>query len=314
MTAAHRWRRNELIDFAGAKPSSGFMAAVRLSAGGVHLSRGRLAANDGVEIGSAQLAIAVIESDPFEIEWRPAGDGKPRHDLLLPNSAQIVPAGLPCHARWSARPTILAVAFDAKLVDKLRNETGLSEHDGVRAHLGVRDPAIDAVMSKLRLELQFGGWSGPLYLESLSVVLAVHLFRNYASVRVARAARGGLGAWRLRRVVEFIEAHLGEEITQDELARIADLSPHHFASAFRMSAGVAPHRYLTERRIARGCELLAKSEATVTTVAHALGFASHGHFSESFRRFVGVTPSEYKAQSRSKMSEAMSRNPGQERS
>lgn len=298
MTAAHRWRRNELIDFAGAEPSQGFSPADRLDAGGVHVSRGRLASNDGVEVGSAQLVVAVIESDAFEMEWRPAGDDKPRRDFLLPNSAQIIPAGLPRHARWTARPTILAVAFDHELVDKLRNETGLGEHGGVRAHLGVRDPVIDALMSKLRLELQFGGWSGPLYLESLSVVLAVHLFRNYSGARVARAARGGLGTRRLRRVVEFIEAHLGEEITQDELARIAELSPHHFASAFRMTAGVAPHRYLTERRIARGCELLAKSEATVTTVAHALGFASHGHFTESFRRFVGVTPSEYKAQSR----------------
>lgn len=313
MTAAHRWRRNELIDFAGAKPSPGFMAAARLSAGGVHVSRGRLAANDGAEIGSAQLAVAVIESDAFEMEWRPASEGKPRRDFLLPNSAQIVPAGLTCHARWTARPTILAVAFDAKLVDKLRRDTGVRE-DEISAHLGVRDPVIDAVVSKLRLELHFGGWSGPLYIESLGVVLAVHLLRNHAGARGARAARGGLGTRRLRRVVEFIEAHLGEEITQDELARIAELSPHHFAGAFRTSVGVAPHRYLVERRIARGCELLTKSVATVTTVAHALGFASHGHFSESFRRFVGVTPSEYKAQSGQRMRETMSRKPSEERS
>lgn len=298
MDAAHRWRRNELIDFAGAKRSQGFSPAARLGAGGVHVSRGRLAANEGVEVGSAQLVVAVIESDAFEMEWRPAGDSKPRRDFLLPNSAQIVPAGMTCPARWSARPTILVVAFDAQLVDKLRNETRLREHDGVRAHLGVRDPVIDAVVSELRLELQFRGWSGPLYLESVGVVLAVHLLRNYARARVARTARGGLGTRRLRRVVEFIEAHLGEEITLAELARIAELSPHHFAGAFRTSTGVAPHRYLTERRIARACELLAKSEATVTTVAHALGFASHGHFSESFRRFVGVTPSEFKALSR----------------
>lgn len=297
MTAAHRWRRNELIDFAAAEPSQGFTRGGRLSAGGVHVSRGRLAANDGVEIGAAQLVVAVIESDAFEMEWRPAGDGKPHCDFLLPNSAQIVPAGLPCHARWTARPTILAVAFDAKLVDKLRRETGV-RGDEISAHLGVRDPVIDAVVSKLRLELQFGGRSGRLYLESLGVVLAVHLLRNYAGARVARAARGGLGTRRLRRVVEFIEARLGEEITQGELARIAELSPHHFASAFRTSAGVAPHRYLMERRIARAMELLGKSEATVTTVAHALGFASHGHFSDSFRRFVGVTPSEFKAHCR----------------
>lgn len=295
MAAAYRWRRNELLSFAGAETSLGFTPATRLSAGGVHVSRGRLAANEGVEIGAAQLVVAVIESDAVEMEWRPAGDDKTRRDWLLPNSAQIVPAGLTCHSRWSARPTILAVAFERELMDKLRSEIGDLEQGDVRARLAVRDPVIDAVISKLRLELHFGGWSGRRYLESLGVVLAVHLIRNYAGRRFARSARGGLGPARLRRVVEYIEARLGEEITLAGLARVAELSPHHFASAFRTSTGVAPHRYVTERRIARASELLTKSEATVTTVAHALGFASHGHFTESFRRFVGVTPSAFQA-------------------
>ena len=299
MTAAHRWRRNELIDFAGAKPSPGFMLCSRLSAGGVTVSRGRLAANDGVEIGSAQLVVAVIESDAFELEWRPDGDDASRRLWLLPNSAQIDPAGMPCYSHWSARPTLLTVAFEREFIDKLRNETGIREEDAIRARFAMRDPDIDSLIAKLRLELQFGGWTGRPYLESLGVVLAVHLLRNYAGAGSRRTTDGGLDFRRLRRVVEFIEAHLAEELTQAELARVAELSPHHFASAFRMSAGVAPHRYLTERRIARACELLARSEATVTTVAHALGFSSHGHFSESFRRFVGVTPSEYKAKSRS---------------
>jgi len=298
MTAAYRWRRNELIDFAGAKPSPGFMLCSRLSAGGVTVSRGRLTANEGVEIGSAQLAVAVIESDAFELEWRPDGDNASRRLWLLPNSAQIVPAGMPCHSQWNARPTLFTVAFESALIETLLRETGIREEGAIRARFGMRDPDIDSLIAKLRLELQFGGWSGRPYLESLGVVLAVHILRNYAGATSSRTTDGGLDIRRLRRVVEYIEAHLGEELTQTDLARVAELSPHHFASAFRTSAGVAPHRYLTERRIARACELLARSEATVTTVAHALGFSSHGHFSESFRRFVGVTPSAYKAKSR----------------
>lgn len=298
MSGEYRWRRNELIDFAGAKPSPGFMLCSRLSAGGVTVSRGRLAANDGAEIGAAQLVVAVVESDAFELEWRPAGADESHRLWLLPNCAQIVPAGMPCYSHWRARPTMLAIVFEPALIEKLRRETGVREEDTIRARFGLRDPDIDAIVSKLRLELQFGGWSGRPYLEALGVVLAVHLLRNYAGARSNRTTDGGLGSRRLRRVVNFIESHLGEGLTQADLACVAELSPHHFASAFRSSTGVAPHRYLTERRIARACELLARSEATVTTVAHALGFASHGHFSESFRRFVGVTPSEYKAKSR----------------
>ncbi|WP_425410054.1 helix-turn-helix domain-containing protein [Hyphococcus sp.] len=298
MGAAYRWRRNELIDFAGAKPSPGFMLCSRLSAGGVTVSRGRLAANDGAEIGAAQLVVAVVESDAFEMEWRPAGADEPRRFWLLPNSAQIVPPGTPCYSQWSARPTLLTVAFEPALIERLFRETSAREEGDIHARFGMRDPEIDSIVSKLRLELQFGGWSGRPYLESLGVVLAMHLFRSYASAKSSQATGGGLGIRRLRRVADFIEAHLGEELTQADLARVAELSPHHFASAFRTSVGVAPHRYLTERRIARARELLAKSEATVTTIAHALGFSSHGHFSETFRRFVGVTPTAYKARCR----------------
>jgi len=298
MAAPYRWRRNELVDFSGVETSPGFAPAARLSAGGVHVSRGRLAANEGIEIGAAQLVIAVVESDAFEVEWRPAGEVEPRRQWVLPNSVQILPAEQPCYSRWGARPTILAIAFDRKLVEKLRSEIDAGRRHEVSARIAVRDPDVDAVVSKLRLELQFGGWSGRLYVESLGIVLAVHLIRNYAGDRISRVARGGLGPRRMRRIIEYIEAHLGEEITLAELAGIAALSPHHFASAFRTSAGVAPHRYVMERRIARASELLAKSHATVTTVAHALGFASHGHFTASFRRFVGVTPSQFKANCR----------------
>ncbi len=298
MKAAHPWRQGDLVDFTDAAAPSGFTPAVRADAGGVHVARGRLAANDGARLGAAQLTLAIVESGAFDFEWRP-GDGADLNSTpLLPNAALIVPPDNPCTCRWDARPTILTVAFDRDFIDKRRAETGLRGHHEIAFRCGLRDPEIDSIIAKLRLELQFGGWSGRRYLESLGVLLAVHLLRNYAGVKSVRTRGAGLGGRRLREIAEYIEAHLGEEVTLDDLARLAGLSAHHFASAFRVSAGVAPHRYLLERRMARGCELLAKSEASVTAIAHGLGFSSHGHFSESFRRFVGVTPSDYRTRSR----------------
>lgn len=294
MPAARHWRRNELFDFTGAAPSPGVMPEARFCVGGVYLWRARLAANEGAKIGAAQLVVLVNESEPFEVEWRATGDGRLRHDWLMPWSAQIAPAGEFLHLHWSAQPTIFAVAFESKLVNKLRSDIG-AERAEVRPHFAVRDPEIDALVAKLRLELQFGGASGRIYAESLGVVLAVHLLRNYVGDWTPRAVRGGLGSRRLRRILEYVETHMSEPLTLAALGEIAGLSPHHFAGAFRASTGVSPHRYLLERRIAHAFELLARSEETVTTVAHALGFSSHGHFTTSFRRFVGVTPSQFKA-------------------
>lgn len=298
MKAAQPWRPGDLVDFTDAAAQDGFTPSVRLAAGGVHVSRGRLAANDGARLGAAQLTIAVIESGAFDFEWRPSDGAEQRSAALLPNAALIIPPDHPCTCRWTARPTILTVAFDRGFIDARRADTGVDDHQEIAFRCGLRDPEIDSIIAKLRLELQFGGWSGRLYLDSLGLLLAVHLLRIYAGAKPVRTRGSGLGGRRLRETADYIEAHLGEEVTLDDLARLAGLSAHHFASAFRVSAGVAPHRYLMERRMARACELLAKSEASVTTIAHGLGFASHGHFSESFRRFIGVTPSEYRTRSR----------------
>lgn len=294
MAAMPRRRPIDLIDFARGAPSPYFAPAHRLSAGGVHLSRGRLAANAGADIGAAQLVAVFVESAPFDIEWRPPGEDRLRRDLLLPWSALIAPASFSIVARWSIAPVILAVAFDKTLIDTLRAETGARTHRRMRPQLGLRDPDIDAAASKLRLELRLGGAAGPLYLQSLGIVLAVHLLQNYGGDRKL-PPRGGLGSRRFKRVVDYAECRLGEPVTLSDLAGVAGLSPHHFAGAFRASTGIAPHRYLMERRLARACELLAGKEAPVTTIAHALGFASHGHFTATFRRVIGVTPSQYRA-------------------
>lgn len=287
-------RRSDLIDFASGAPSPAYAPTHRLSGGGVHLSRGRLAANAGAAIGAAQLVAVIVESAPFDVEWRPPGERRLRRDLLLPNSALIAPAGRCLFARWSAEPVVLAVAFESKLVDALRDETGARPDRRVCPHLGLHDPDIDAAASKFRLELRLGGAAGPLYLQSLGIVLAVHLLQNYGADQKP-PPRGGLGSRRLKRVVDYAECRLGDPITLSDLAGVAGLSPHHFAGAFRASTGITPHRYLMERRLARACDLLADNDAPVTMIAHGLGFASHGHFTATFRRLIGVTPSQYRA-------------------
>lgn len=105
----------------------------------------------------------------------------------------------------------------------------------------------------------------------------------------------GLPPLRLRRVLEHIEAHLGEDVAQRRLAGIAQLSMDHFARLFRQSTGVPPHRYVLERRIARARYLVAERRLSLAEIAYALGFPSQSHFTTMFRRLVGMTPGSYRA-------------------
>jgi AraC family transcriptional regulator len=104
-----------------------------------------------------------------------------------------------------------------------------------------------------------------------------------------------LSPFRLRRVVDHIEARLDCRITVQELAELAQLSTAHFTRAFRQAMGETPHHFILARRIARVRELLRDSALCLTTVAVRAGFSSHAHMSSVFRRFTGVAPKTYRA-------------------
>jgi AraC-like DNA-binding protein len=105
-----------------------------------------------------------------------------------------------------------------------------------------------------------------------------------------RHAHPGLSPGAKRRVLEYMDAHFDEQLTLETLARVAGLSLHHFARAFRQSTGEPPHQYLLRRRIERATELLKQPELRLSEIALAVGFSDHSHFARHFRRLVGVTP------------------------
>nr|PPQ62174.1 hypothetical protein C5F59_04735 [Streptomyces sp. QL37] len=78
------------------------------------------------------------------------------------------------------------------------------------------------------------------------------------------------------------------------LARIAHVSPAHFARTFRATFGETPHRYLQRRRVERAMFLLRESDRGVTDICYEVGFGSTGTFSRTFRDIVGRSPRTYR--------------------
>jgi AraC family transcriptional regulator len=69
-------------------------------------------------------------------------------------------------------------------------------------------------------------------------------------------SRGGLLAWQLNRVVDYIEIHLSDKITVILLARLINVSIGHLFRAFKISVGVTPWHYITKRRIELACTMM----------------------------------------------------------
>jgi AraC-like DNA-binding protein len=110
----------------------------------------------------------------------------------------------------------------------------------------------------------------------------------------AAQARGGLPPGAMRRVREYVDAHLGESMDLAELAAVAGLSVFHFARQFKQTAGVTPHSYLIQRRVERAQDMLARTDLALSEVAVATGFSDQSHLARHFRQMLGTTPREFR--------------------
>jgi AraC-like DNA-binding protein len=93
--------------------------------------------------------------------------------------------------------------------------------------------------------------------------------------------------------VSYIAANFQDKVSLEATARVCHLSPSHFSRVFKREHGVTFCRYVMRYRIAKACELLARTPAQVKHVCFAVGFNDHSYFSRMFRRIVGVRPTEY---------------------
>jgi AraC-like DNA-binding protein len=100
---------------------------------------------------------------------------------------------------------------------------------------------------------------------------------------------------RMLRARDTIDRSFAAPLDVAALARVAHVSPAHFARQFRAVFGETPHRYLQRRRIERAMELLRDTDRPITEACLDVGFASLGTFSRTFSAVVGESPSAYRA-------------------
>jgi AraC-like DNA-binding protein len=163
------------------------------------------------------------------------------------------------------------------------------------SRLGIEDVQLTSIVTCMRVESSMGSPNGKLFAQSLSASLAQLLRTRYSLRPAAAQPREDLSPPRLRAVRDFIRENLSAQLTLEEIAGVANLSPSQVVRSFRAAFGVSPHRYVTGERLAEAQRLLQTSRLPVTDIAMSLGFASPSHFSETFRRHTGVTPSVFRA-------------------
>ena len=94
--------------------------------------------------------------------------------------------------------------------------------------------------------------------------------------------------------IKYMEEHLHEDVSRDEAAGVACLSPSHFSRVIKQTFGRSFTQLLANMRIDRARELLARSEKSLIQVCLDCGFRDQSYFTKVFQKYTGRTPGEYR--------------------
>jgi AraC family transcriptional regulator len=291
---------------------SGFLPAVPST---VEISPSDIVRRQSTNWGAIQAdTVRVTRRETFEYSFQAtrhlliAYERAERHDgetLIegLPKSTlrefncrlSFVPAGHRFYGWQTPRVLTRVTYIYIDLPDRLFHQGSGLACPAIRPRLFFFDQAVWDTAIKLKAEVgNSDPWSRE-YAETLSLVLMHELFRlERTAPATAKPIRGGLPEWQQKRVVEFIEEHLAEQISLAALAELADLSLYHFARAFTQSFGAPPHRYHMARRMNRAKSLLQRPALSVTEIGARIGFRETSSFTRAFRKFTGLTPTDYR--------------------
>lgn len=131
--------------------------------------------------------------------------------------------------------------------------------------------------------------------EQARLTIAATMAQLFAAPRSADAKAGGLAPWRLRRVIDYMEAHFPHRIESSTMAGLVDLSQAHFSRALKASTGRAPCQWQIDARIRHAQQLLPASDASLGQIAQIAGCADTVHFGRTFRKMAGMAPGAWRS-------------------
>jgi AraC family transcriptional regulator len=205
----------------------------------------------------------------------------------------IYPAKAPQQVAWQAPVEFIHLYIMPATLDRAAAELFSQSTYELIARSAIDDPLITAMAMQLKQEND-NNMLDRLYLESVTMMLSLHLLKHHSSVtRLAKQPAGKFSCCQLQEIQDYIAAHLDRNISLQELADLVDLHPHYFCRLFKATLQITPHQYLLKSRVEQAAQLLRQNDSTIAEVAQQVGFYDQSRFTQVFRRWIGVTPKRY---------------------
>jgi AraC family transcriptional regulator len=208
----------------------------------------------------------------------------------------VFPAYLPVSTRWDCHLETTHCYLDPLFVSQIAHES--VNPDKVEINLTksiTSDPLIWQISTALTAVLQNAHQNSSFYADSMATALSAHLVQFYATRHhTLMEYKDGLPPFRLKRAIEYINAHLGEDLSLTVIAAEVGMSQYYFCRLFKQSMGIAPHKYITQQRVEQAKLLLKNPELRIIDITAECGFANPSHFAKCFRQCTGISPRQFR--------------------
>lgn len=211
----------------------------------------------------------------------------------------VHPARVANAQRWHGHNFFLHLRLQPELLERVALQAADIDSNLIELSTKskTRDSFVEQIAMSLLSELKTGGLAGKLYVDSIINVLAIHLLRNYCIThKQLSKPTGGLSQRKLKQAIDYIQAHLDEEIRLENIAQSIEMNSAYFCHLFKNSMGISPYNYVIQQRIERAKQLLSRSNLSITDIALECGFADSSHFAKHFRKVNGVSATKYRQQ------------------
>lgn len=264
-----------------------------LDLGGVVVSQLEETSNDisVASVGKDAILVSLSGSDHHRVRF----GGLRREAPTAVRDVALVPGGVALESSWRVpkRPLrTLSLEFDHGLFWRFAPE--VMSGPFMTGHLlpatyGPRDRLSGIALLLLR---EMGGETarGRLFSDSVTRLLALDIAATFWSAPSRAQNPCDRPDRRIQRALDFIEAHVGEDISMLDLAAASGLSVSVLTAQFRAATGMTPYAYVIERRVARAERLLRQSDMPIAQVALSAGFADQAHQTRTMRARRNVTP------------------------
>ena len=134
--------------------------------------------------------------------------------------------------------------------------------------------------------------------EDRIVNMQFHMILDYTE-RVEKLHVGSRDSKFVLEVAGFVQKHISEPISTDDIADALFLSRSRLSTRFKAETGKNLSDYISEERIEEAKRLLVYTDKSLATISAYLCFSSQSHFSRTFKKFTGRTPADYRNSVRS---------------